>query len=59
MEPLEDDYFASRSQRVVQEVITRLAPNVEVVRFRRMEYSPRGNRETVPHESTATFGACH
>jgi hypothetical protein len=43
MEPLEDDYFASRSQRVVQEVITRLAPNVEAVRFRRMEYSPRGN----------------
>jgi hypothetical protein len=43
MEPLEDDFFATRSQRVVQEVITRLAPNVEVVRFRRTEYSPRGN----------------
>jgi hypothetical protein len=43
MEPEENDYYASRSQRVVQQVIARLASNVEEVRFRRIKLGSRGN----------------
>jgi len=48
MEPAQHDNYAFRSQRVVQQVLTKLAPNVEVVRFRRMERGPRWHLEWQP-----------
>lgn len=48
MEPDQDDKYALRSQRVVQQVLTELAPNVEVVRFSRMKHGPRREPEWPP-----------
>ncbi|KEQ61483.1 uncharacterized protein M437DRAFT_67420 [Aureobasidium melanogenum CBS 110374] len=48
MEPDEEAY-ASRSQRVVQQVLARLAPKVEEVRFRRTMMPHRGS---LPHPET-------
>jgi len=39
---LEEDAYASRSQRVIQQVLANLAPNVEDVRFWRTRYSSPG-----------------
>lgn len=48
MEPDQDDKYALKSQRVVQQVLTKLAPNVEVVRFRRMKHGSRRHLEWQP-----------
>jgi hypothetical protein len=43
MEPEQDDPYASRSQRVIQQLLTRSAPNVREILFRRMAYHPPGS----------------